>query len=351
MIHPFVNNKTSITIYTLVWSVVGLIQIAALVYFLNINIGHAFLDSLVFNSVFFALGLALWYPTNFIDFEHTPGSRLFMNHATGAFITSGLWVGLSYLVLSKLFSDSDEYISFLNSSLIWRFLIGLLLYTIIVSVNYLTIYYNNFRETLRKETELNALVKEAELKTLKYQINPHFIFNSLNSISSLTLSNPDKAREMTINLSTFLRGTLSKNEKQKTKLAEEIENVKLYLDIERIRFEEKFELIEELSEECKNVEVPNMILQPLFENAIKHGVYESLDKVTIKLECKQENGYMKISVSNNYDKDGAPRKGEGIGIKNIKNRLKLIYNQDNLLQVVKTDDLFKVNLFIPLEEI
>jgi LytS/YehU family sensor histidine kinase len=241
-------------------------------------------------------------------------------------------------------------LDFLSTSIIWRSLIGLLFYTIIVSIYYLLIYYTNFREKLQQESELNALVKEAELRSLKYQINPHFIFNSLNSISSLTISDPDKAREMTINLSTFLRGTLSKNEKQKTKLSEELDNVRLYLKIERVRFEGKFELTEELSDECLNMEVPNMILQPLFENAIKHGVYESLNLVKINLSCKREGDYLKITVANNYDKDAAPRKGEGIGLKNIRNRLQLIYNQDNLLRVNKADGKFSVDIFIPLGE-
>ncbi|MDZ7765092.1 MAG: histidine kinase [Melioribacteraceae bacterium] len=237
----------------------------------------------------------------------------------------------------------------MNSSIIWRIVIGLLFYTILVAVNYLMIYYNNFREKLEQESELNTLVKEAELRTLKYQINPHFIFNSLNSISSLTISNPDKAREMTINLSIFLRGTLSRNETQTTKLADEIKNVKLYLSIERVRFEGKFELLEELSDECSNVEVPNMILQPLFENAIKHGVYESLDLVTINLICRREKDYLRITVSNNYDKESASRKGEGIGLQNIRNRLQLIYNRDNLLRVKRTENEFIVDVFIPLE--
>ena len=91
-----------------------------------------------------------------------------------------------------------------------------------------------------------------------------------------------------------------------------------------------------------------MILQPLFENAIKHGVYESLDPVTITLRCKKEGDYLKITVTNNYDKETTPRKGEGIGIKNIENRLQLIYNRDNLLRVKKTDDLFTVDVLIPI---
>ena len=100
--------------------------------------------------------------------------------------------------------------------------------------------------------------------------------------------------------------------------------------------------------ECKEVEVPNMILQPLFENAIKHGVYESLEKVIIKLSCGIEKEYFKISVENNFDPESVPRKGAGIGIKNIQNRMKLIYNQDNLVVVDKKDSNFKVTIYVPM---
>ncbi len=348
MIHPFISNRTSFAIYGLVWLIIALIHSLVLIYFISLDVWISIADAFLFNIILLLLGLALWYPTKFIDFENRSFHTIFINHGLGAIFTTGIWIGIGYFILSRSITQ-QYYLEFLESSIIWRVLIGLLFYTIIVSINYLTIYYNNFKEKLKHESELNTLVKEAELRSLKYQINPHFIFNSLNSISSLTISDPDKAREMTINLSTFLRGTLSKNEKQKTKFSEELENVKLYLSIERVRFEGKFELIQEITDECKHVEVPSMILQPLFENAIKHGVYESLDLVEIKLNCREENDYMRITVTNNYDKDAAPRKGEGIGIKNIKNRLQLIYNRDNLLRVNKTDEQFIVDVFIPLE--
>jgi two-component system, LytTR family, sensor kinase len=132
-------------------------------------------------------------------------------------------------------------------------------------------------------------------------------------------------------------------------LSEEINNAKLYLDIEKVRFADKFDFIDEIKPECKELEVPSMILQPLFENAIKHGVYESLEKVFIKLSCGMEKEYFKIVVENNFDTEAIPRKGEGIGLRNIKNRLKLMYNQDNLLTVEKNKNIFKVIIFIPLQ--
>jgi len=217
-----------------------------------------------------------------------------------------------------------------------------------VTVNYLIIYYGNFREKSLKEVELRALVKEAELKSLKYQIKPHFIFNSLNSISSLTMIDPERARDMIIKLSDFMRGTLAKSTGQKYSLEEELKNVKLYLDIEKIRFEDKFIYTEDVSDGCRKVEVPNLILQPIFENAIKYGVYEITETVEIKLTCKRQAEYMVITISNNYDPDSVPRKGEGIGLNNIRQRLKLIYNQDNLLSIKNENNIFTVYLFIPL---
>ena len=348
MINPFINNKKVLATYFVVWFFIFLVQVSVLNFFLNIPILTALLDSAVFNLIYQLFGISLWYTVSFNSLENYNAVKIFLNHIAAAVITSGLWILTGYYIMNNIIAGKNVYAEFLLKSLVWRFLIGILYYTVIIAVDYVIIYYNNFQEKLLREVELNALVKEAELKTLKYQINSHFIFNSLNSISSLTLSNPTQAQEMTIKLSAFLRSTLSKNEKQKNKLGEEINNAKLYLDIEKVRFADKFEFVEEIKQECKELEVPSMILQPLFENAIKHGVYESLEKVIIKLSCGMDSDYFKIIVENNFDPESVPRKGEGIGIKNIKNRLKLIYNQDNLVKVEKLNNLFRVNLYIPI---
>jgi hypothetical protein len=348
MINPFISNKKVLATYSIVWFLIFCVHLSVLNFFLNIQLVPSLLDSIVFNGLYQVIGISLWYTVSFNSLDNYNTAKIFLNHIAAAVITSGFWIGIGYYIMSNVVAGNHIYADFLTKSLVWRFLIGILFYAIIIAVDYVIIYYTNFQEKLLKEVELNALVKEAELKTLKYQINPHFIFNSLNSISSLTISNPSLAHEMTIKLSSFLRSILSKNEKQKNKLSEEIANAKLYLDIEKVRFNDKFDFVEEWKNECKELEVPSMILQPIFENAIKHGVYESLNKVTIKLSCGMENEYFKIIIENNFDPDAIPRKGEGIGIKNIRNRLKLIYNQENLLTVQKTDNLFRVNIFIPV---
>jgi sensor histidine kinase YesM len=162
------------------------------------------------------------------------------------------------------------------------------------------------------------------------------------------MSDPARAGEMTIKLADFLRYTLSKNERQETTLKEELDAARLYLDIEKIRFGNKFAFSENTSASCLDTVVPSMLLQPLFENAIKHGVYESLTPVHIDFSCRENGGYLEISVENGYDPDSPGRKGEGIGLKNIQNRLEMLYNQRGLMQINQTDEVFGVRILIPL---
>lgn len=348
MTNPFTKNKKIFIAYALFWLFIFTATLSLLFFIEKFDFYSAFIDSTIFNLVYFVFGIGIWYTVRFNSLENYSTLKLLFNHFVASIITAGLWIGISSLLTIKILDEDNNYIQFINSSYLWRFLIGMLFYIVLIAFDYLIIYYNNFQEKVLKESELKALVKEAELNALKYQINPHFIFNSLNSISSLTISNPRLAQEMTIKLSAFLRNTLSKNNNQKNKLTEEISASKLYLDIEKIRFDDKFELIEDISDECREIEVPSMILQPLFENAIKHAVYESLEKIIIKLSCKKETHFLKIVVENNFDPQSISRKGEGIGLKNIHNRLKLIYGQENLLEITKNNSIFKVTIYIPL---
>ncbi len=342
--------KSNLLIYLLVWSALFFIHFIIIYFEIGLSIEPAIIDSLVFNLMYVIIGASFWYPVKYMSIDIYSTPRLILNHLAAALITTALWIIACYFILTNLFEFSPAYYDFLLTSLIWRYSIGILFYAVIVSLIYVYVVYSNYKEKELNESNLKVLVKEAELKSLKYQINPHFIFNSLNSISSLTMSNPERAQEMTIKLSEFMRSTVSKNEMQKAYLTDEIKNARLYLDIEKVRFEDKFEYIENISDACKSSKVPSMILQPIFENAIKHGVYESIKKVNIVLACKEENNYVKITVENNFDPDAIPRKGEGIGLQNIKNRLKLIYNQENLITYSKERNIFRVNIFIPLEK-
>ena len=330
-----------------VLGIIGFILFLILYLFENIQMDIALTDSLVTTILFIIIAYSLWYPANYMKVESYSILNLVLNNFLLTIITSLLWFFSSYFIITSLFTD---YETFYFSTLLWRFTIGTLLIVIIIILNYVTIFYNNLTDKVLSESKFNSLIAEAELKSLKYQINPHFLFNSLNSISSLTISNPEKAQEMSINLSEFLRKTLAGNDVKKVSLENELKNIELYLKIEKVRFEDRLEFNLNLSDECKNMLLPNMILQPLIENCIKHGVYESSETININLSCKRNENYLEINISNNYDSSFANKKGEGIGLQNINSRLKLIYNKSDLISIKKRDNIFTVILLIPIEE-
>jgi len=230
------------------------------------------------------------------------------------------------------------YEQFFGQSLTWRFVIGIFYYSLLGLIYYLILYNENLQQKIKDEADLKALVWQAEVKALKNQINPHFLFNSLNSISSLTVTKPEKAREMIVKLSDLMRYSLKANPNNKTNVEDELQNIKRYLAIEKIRFG---------NENCKDKLLPAMILQPLIENVIKHGVYESTGKIEINLDCEFKDNFLIINISNNFDSELLSSKSSGIGLTNIRQRLNLIYKRNDLLETVTENDIFKVRLLIP----
>jgi len=240
-----------------------------------------------------------------------------------------------------------EYENFLLVTLPARLFMGLLFYTLIILFYYLHIYYVSFKTNQLKTAALNSIIKETQLELLQSQLNPHFIFNSLNSISSLTLSDPGRAQDMVIKLSSFLRYSLGQKTSQLVPFYEELSNCLLYLEIEKTRFGNRLALENEVSDECMEDKVPNMIMQPLIENAVKHGVYESTEQVVIKVSCKRENDLLVITIANNYEPEKKRTTGKNMGIKNVKERLNLLYGKGEWVKITNTNNLFTVTLRIP----
>ncbi len=345
--NPILESRRNFLLYLLFWLIFSLISFLILIFLVKLKPPTAAVD-LVFNILLCGIGLIVWYPAKYIAFESSSAVKIIISHFLGGVLTSTLWLLTGYLIIVNLIPSPEKYVQFFEATLIWRFLIGLLFYLLADSLYHMYIQHNEIQERITRESELRNLIMEAELKTLKFQINPHFIFNSLNSMSALTVIDPERSRGMILKLANFLRYTLANNEKQTAPLCDELRNIKLYLEIEKIRFEDKFEYIESVSEECSKISIPNMILQPLFENAIKHAVYESLEKVIIKLSCARENTFFRITLENNFDANIAAARGTGIGLQNIKNRLELMYHRPDLLEISKGANQFKVTIFIPV---
>lgn len=346
--NPILQSPKNFFLYLIFSLILVFVYFNLVIYDSNISHNIAIADIIIFNVMLTGFGLSFWFSAKYLSIENVSISRIVFSLIVGYLIVTIIWLFLGYFATLSLTLDRLDYDSFFISTLKQRVIIGFLHYFLLTSFYYIVIYYSSFQEKIIKEKELKNLITEAELRSLKFQINPHFVFNALNSISALTEIDPQRAKQMIIKLSDFLRYTLANNDRQKNSLSEELKNIKLYLDIEKIRFEDKFEFVEEIDEACKNIEIPSMILQPLFENAIKHAVYETLDKVIIKLKCEPIDNFFKISLSNNFESE-SHKKGAGVGLKNIRDRLALIYHQDNLIEIKKENSTFTVNIFIPIE--
>ena len=347
--NPILKSTKSILLYLLFILIISLLFVNLVSIDSKLTFGVTLTDIIAFNLLLGILGFSFWFSSKYLSIENTKITRIVLSHFAGGILVTIVWMLIGYFIVMSLVKDTDSYGNFFIQTIKSRFIIGLLFYFLLTAFYYIVIYYSDFQERLVKETELKNLITQAELRSLKFQINPHFIFNSLNSMSALTEIDPKKAKQMIIKLADFLRYTLANNDRQKNSLNEELKNIKLYLDIEKIRFEDKFEYVEELQEQCGKTEIPSMILQPLFENAIKHAVYETLDKVIIKLTCKKQDNFLKISINNNFEGE-SHKKGAGVGLKNIRDRLALIYRQDNLMEVKKENGNFTVNIYIPIED-
>jgi sensor histidine kinase YesM len=329
------------------WMVVAAVHFILLKSVYKLETVYAVADSLVFNTLFGILGIGLWYMTRFSDLKKKALQEILLYHLTGVTVSVLLWLGAGYLILSSVFAQQPAYLQFLKQSVVVRIISGSLFYGLLISLAYLITNYRELREQSEREAQLKSQLREAELNMLRSQIRPHFLFNSLNSISSLTVTDPQKAQEMIIKLSDFMRYSLSQSGENMSTLGKEMAQTELYLDIEKVRFAKRLTFVKEIQPTCLTSTLPAMILQPLIENAVKHGVYGTIEKVKIVITAELKDGFLHVMISNNYDPAAGARKGTGTGLKNVENRLLTLFGRSNLLQINKTDDLFQVHLTIP----
>lgn len=258
-----------------------------------------------------------------------------------------IWFSISYHIVILLFPNGRSATVPLEEQLSFGVFQGILGYAIVILSYYLHIYARNLREKHETEMQLQRSLKEVEISMLRSQINPHFLFNSLNSISSLTMVDAGRAQEMVVKLSDYLRYTVSQEKTVFVALSKEIDNIHRYLEIEKIRFGSKLQYQFAIADNALTAEMPAMILQPLYENAIKHGVYESTEPILIETKAFMDDGVLIVTIRNNFQQGAPMGKGAGIGLRNIADRLKLIYQNETLLHIKNENQVFEVTLIIP----
>jgi len=261
---------------------------------------------------------------------------------------SSLWLLLVRVSLWALYKNELLYMQSLSQSSFIRFAIAFLMIGCCTVLSLLWFSQQDQQADAERRQDLERLAREAELNKLRQQLQPHFLFNSLNSISALTGSQPEKARYMIQQLSDFLRGTLKKEQQQWTTFEEELQYLQLYLDIEKVRFGYRLQTNIETDEAALQMRLPSMLLQPLVENAIKFGLYDTIGEVTILISAKNANDLLEVRVQNPFDEATAtPLAGTGFGLSSIRRRLFLLFARQDLLQIKKDAQQFITTISIP----
>lgn len=254
----------------------------------------------------------------------------------------------SYWALRGILPKEQDYIRMLDNSSTIRFWITVLIISWVAIVSVLWYRQQENAEAEKRKSAAEKLSKEAELYKLRQQLQPHFLFNSLNSISALAGSQPELARKMIHQLSEFLRGTLRKEEHQWVTLADELQHLSLYLEIEKVRFGHRLDTQITSDNNAGLLKLPPMLLQPLVENAIKFGLYDTTGSITVKITATAEEDHLLIEVQNPFDPEtSSPRQGTGFGLSSVQRRLYLLFARNDLLVTKAQQNLFITTVKIP----
>lgn len=318
------------------------LQIFGLREWLGLPLGGLAIDAIL---SWVPLALICFGIVNTLAFFQPTRGRFLMAVLAPAILAFGLHKLTLWLL--HFFIVTPGYHVFVEESSLYRLSVSYLLMVGATGFSMLWYQLGQKQESERRERETERMAKEAELFKLRQQLQPHFLFNSLNSINSLIGSRPKEARKMVSQLSDFLRSTMRRDEQSFISLGEEMEHLRLYLEIEQVRFGHRLKVEIDCAEELHDWKIPPLILQPLLENAIKHGLYGTLDSLLIRLKCRLQDNYLLLSVTNPYEQDHRSKTGTGFGLKSVQRRLYLLFGRTDLIEVSVKENIFKVKLKIP----
>lgn len=347
MNHPLFQSRPRLAAWWLIWALLALGQL----FIYNIVYERSFQitvpDVILSFVIYSGIGLVIWYPFRYFNTKALKLHVLVANIVIMGFVAVILWILLSNYSLIFIIREQSVLKTYWTATFPFRLGSGIFIYGMVILAYYLIISLSDLAEKKAREARLESVIRETELKMLRSQINPHFLFNTLNSISSLTLTDPEKARAMVIKLSDFMRYALSRKDEQPVTLSSELSNMRLYLDIEKVRFGRRLHYEEIIDENSLNIKIPVLLLQPLYENAVKYGVHETTGDVTIATKVICGNDFVEISVSNNVETIDPSFKGTGTGLANVSKRLELYYSGKASLRTAFSEGVFTATLLLP----
>lgn len=333
--HPILRNRGWFAGYLSLWVTLAVLLAALLHVPGSLEWREAALVAGPLCLFYAFMCLTPWYMSRRLPLGIARTRDVLLYHLSAAVLATALWIGLARMVASASSVDTR-----LDPEIPQLMVVGLLLYLLSVALHYMA---------LAVETSRQAAIdaREAELRALKAQVNPHFLFNCLNSITALTTSDPGRAREMCIRLGDFLRSTLGLGERESVAWHEELDLAQAYLDVEQVRFGSRLNVEVDVDEECADCQVPPLILQPLIENAVKHGIATLVEGGTIQLRSHIRDGWLEVSVENGFDPDSPAPRRSGLGLRNVRTRLERRFGPAARLAAQTQDNRFRAEFTVP----
>src|SRR4051812_20124677 len=347
--HPILARSGRLALYLGLWVTVGLLLGALLVAQAGIGWSAAALIAVPLSALYAFVCLSAWYVSGGMPLNATGALRIVMTALTASALSSAMWllaarVWIAWLAQRGLVPPLGRAAPALYS-LFSAF--GLLLYLLSLAVSYLVASVEAARASERRALEVQVLAREAELRMLRAQIDPHFLFNSLHSISALTGSDPAAARRMCVLLADFLRESLALGGESRITLQRELGLGSRFLAVGRGRYGDRLrhELI--ASPEADECLVPPLLLQPLVENAITHGIAHTLEGGVVRVAASRQNGRLTVVIENPADPDRPRRGGAGVGLNNVRSRLTALRGSDARLAAGEKDGMWRVDIIMP----
>ncbi len=347
--HPILARASRLALYLAVWTFIGLSLAAFLVAAGGLTPFAALAIALPIALAYAFFCLSAWYVARSTPIGPTGPVRLMVTALSSSVISSAIWLVVARGWL-EIFTRGSE-IAPARVFLAVRPLIfgyGVLLYLLSLAISYLLAAFEMSRQAERRGLEAQVHAREAELRSLRAQIDPHFLFNSLHSISALTTADPAAARRMCVLLGDFFRDSLALGSEDRITLARELKLAERFLEIEQVRFGDRLRVSVAIPTDGA-VLVPPLLLQPLVENAVTHGVAHVLDGGLIAIRTSVAETTLKIVVENPCDADRPRRTGTGVGLANVRARLLAVYGDLARVSSTEVDEMWRVELTLPVE--
>ncbi|MGH9414112.1 MAG: sensor histidine kinase [Terriglobales bacterium] len=338
--HPILANNRRLAIYVGAWVPLGFL-LAYLLHATGLPVGHAAALAAPLALVLAFGLLPIWYTCRALSLSRNAGA------AMTAHAVDGVFIGWIWSLLARLLAFVYGWPMLDTAGMIAVWIPGILFYWLTAAGYYLAI-------EIERVQQAHGLAKEAELKALKAQINPHFLYNSLNSISALTSTDAARAREMCVGLADFLRRTLTLGgalgeAREMVPLREELALIHSFVAVEQIRFGARLRFEAQVSDEALEVLVPPLLLQPLVENAVVHGISGLVEGGAVVLRAAAREGTLVVAVENAYDPEGVRQRSGGVGLRNVRARLEAVFGPRGQMEITAAGAQYCVTLVLPAE--